>query len=296
MKIDTHCHTDCSDGNITIEERIDLIKKCGYDAATITDHDYVSNEQVERAKLACGEIPFIPGIELSLCYENQTVHMLGFFIKPDNEILQNHIAAAQEKDLEITCKLIDYFEKKFNYHITIEQLKSNSLNTFYSMMFIKNIARNLFNNDARTVMDAFLAGMKWFGLSYADFSPWNVRDVIEIIHTSGGLAVLAHPGGEEDGGMRNLGFLVHKDEHIRKFVEYGLDGIEVSNPVHSIEEKKYYNLLANKYKLLPTAGSDCHGDDPYLGPALMGTTEDIYENSYEVLCDFYTKRVQGSNL
>jgi predicted metal-dependent phosphoesterase TrpH len=82
LKIDAHCHTDCSDGNVTIEERIQIIKDSGYGAATITDHDFISTEMVERARAAAGELPYITGIEFSLREADQVIHLLGYYIDP----------------------------------------------------------------------------------------------------------------------------------------------------------------------------------------------------------------------
>ena len=41
--------------------------------------------------------------------------------------------------------------------------------------------------------------------------------------------------------------------------EKGIDGIEVYNSVHTLEDVKRYLLLAKKYNLLITGGSDFHG-------------------------------------
>ncbi len=59
---------------------------------------------------------------------------------------------------------------------------------------------------------------------------------------------------------------------IQTCASWGLDGIETHTPVHTQAEITYYEELARRFNLLATSGSDCHGDDPYLGPALMGTT------------------------
>jgi hypothetical protein len=81
--------------------------------------------------------------------------------------------------------------------------------------------------------------------------------------------------------MRELGFLLADERDVRVMVEMGIDGIEVSTPVHTSREKEFYTKLASKFALLATAGSDCHGDDPYLGPRLMGTFSDIPDDLYE---------------
>jgi 3',5'-nucleoside bisphosphate phosphatase len=102
MQIDLHCHTDCSDGNVSIEERIAMIRRAGFDAATITDHDFISVEQVHRAAQAAAPLPYIPAIELTTAADGSVVHLLGYFIDPANTALQNHINRVQALDREIS--------------------------------------------------------------------------------------------------------------------------------------------------------------------------------------------------
>jgi predicted metal-dependent phosphoesterase TrpH len=289
MRIDAHCHTNCSDGSITIEERITMIKACGFDAATITDHDFISREQIKRAEAACSGLPFIPGMELSLRHESRVVHLLGYFIDPDNSRLKSHLSLAQLVDKGFTDRLLKYFQK-LGVGFSIEELESDSLHTFYSLQLVKRIARDLFSKDPQKCMPAFLQAMSEMGFSYPDLAPWDVKNAIDLIHQAGGIAVLAHPGGRNDTGMAALGFLFHEENHIGQYAGWGLDGIETNSPVHTEEEKRSYLQLAAKYDLLATAGSDCHGDDPYLGPALMGKYMDIPEDSYERLLDFHQKK------
>lgn len=286
MKIDAHCHTDCSDGNISIEDRIALIRRVGYDAATITDHDFISTEQVDRAKAAAGDMPFIPGIELSLAYKNQVVHLLGYYVAPDHPALQLHIERVQKVDRNITSELIAA-SRFLGITFEIEDLVSPSLHTFYSLQFIKRLAGDKFDNDSSRLMPNFSGLLEKIEITYADFAPWPVRDAIDLIHTAGGFAVLAHPGGEEDKTMRALGFLCHHEVEIRQYVDWGLDGIEIAHPSHIEREKQYYKHIAEKLGLLTTAGSDCHGNDPFLGPAQMGRFTDIPEDLYERILAYH---------
>jgi predicted metal-dependent phosphoesterase TrpH len=286
MKIDAHCHTDCSDGNITIEERIALVCDVGYDAATITDHDFISQEQVDRAQAAAGEMPFIPGIELSLTHKGEVVHLLGYYVDPNHPLLQAHIQKVQEVDRACTIKLLEALRPK-GFTLNVEDLRSSSLHTYYSLRLIKRVARDLFNYDRTRTLNAFLDLMRELNLPYADFAPWPVREAIDLIHTAGGFAVLAHPGGEEEPVMRALNFLRHQGHDIRQYVDWGLDGIEVASPAHTDREKEVYTTLAREYGLLTTAGSDCHGDDPFLGEALMGVFTDIPDDLYDRMLDYH---------
>ena len=286
MKLDAHCHTDCSDGNITIEERIAMIRRLGFDAATITDHDFISPEQVARARAAANNMPYIPGIELSLTHEDQVVHVLGYYVDPFHPGLQKHIDHVQEVDREVTKQLLEAFREK-GARFELEDLIAPSLHTFYSLQFVKRIARDLYSNDPAHTLDAFLDVIEQIDLSYAEFAPWSVQNAIDLIHQADGFAVLAHPGGINDQVMRSLEFLYHEDKHVRQYVAWGLDGIEVACPVHSPDEKLFFSDLARRYDLLTTAGSDCHGEDPYLGPALMGTFNDIPEDIYDRMLAYH---------
>lgn len=284
MKIDAHCHTDCSDGNVTIEERISLIKESGYDAATITDHDFISTEMVERARSAAGDMPFFPGIEFSLQDQGQVIHLLGYYIDPDHTLIQKQIQKAQEVDKGITEKMIAA-ARFTGITFEIQDLIADSLHTFYSLQFVKKVARELYNNDSQKMLALFYDLLDKLQISYADFAPWSVLEAIDIIRQAGGFAVLAHPGGKDDAVMQALGFCLVNEDQIKKFVEGGLSGIEVSHPSHNQEEKIYYSSLADKYGLIKTAGSDCHGDDPYLGPKTMGVFTDIPDDLYETMED-----------
>jgi len=292
MKIDAHCHTDCSDGNLSIEERVDLAHAVGLAAVTITDHDFISEEQVARAqeRAEVYGMPFVPGIELSLSFHGSVVHILGYFLDPGSPLMQEHIKQVQETDKECTIRILKE-TSPLGIEIKLSDLVSPSLHTFYSMKMVKRVAADLFQNDPRKTLDVFLQAMARSGINYVDFAPFPVNDGIDLIHRAGGIAVLAHPGGRDDVVMRRLGFLLADESDVRTMVEMGIDGIEVSTPVHTSKEKAFYTDLARKFDLLTTAGSDCHGDDPYLGPRLMGIFSDIPDDLYEQML----KRWRGMN-
>jgi predicted metal-dependent phosphoesterase TrpH len=87
---------------------------------------------------------------------------------------------------------------------------------------------------------------------------------IELIHQAGGLAVMAHPG------------LNRTDESIPALVEAGLDGIECFHTKHSTATSEHYLELADRFRLLVTGGSDCHGRSK--GRPLIGTVRLPYDH------------------
>lgn len=256
-----------------------MIRNVGYEAATITDHDFISPEQVRRARTAAGEMPFIPAAEFSAAYQNKTVHVLGYFLDDENQQLQEHFLKVQEVDRKVSTRFLNMFQKQ-GAKFGMEDLLSHSLHTFYSMQLVKRAAAELFENNPSRTLTAFLEIQRDLELSYADFAPWPVKEVIALIHQANGIVVLAHPGGTDEAVMRSLNFYLHDQATIKKYLDWGLDGIETRTPVHTPTEISFYEDIAKQLGLLMTAGSDCHGDDDYLGPALMGKFSDLFEDGY----------------
>ena len=91
----------------------------------------------------------------------------------------------------------------------------------------------------------------------------SALESVELIHQSGGLAVVAHPG------------LNRTDEIIPALVDAGLDGIECFHTKHSTVMAERYLELAEKHRLLVTGGSDCHGFSK--NKPLIGTVKLPYE-------------------
>jgi predicted metal-dependent phosphoesterase TrpH len=91
----------------------------------------------------------------------------------------------------------------------------------------------------------------------------SARDAIELIHQSGGVAVMAHPG------------LNRSDAVIPRLVADGLDGLECYHSKHSPSTGEHYRALAKQYGLLVTGGSDCHGLNK--GQPLIGSVKLPYE-------------------
>jgi hypothetical protein len=92
----------------------------------------------------------------------------------------------------------------------------------------------------------------------------SALDAMELIHHAGGLAVMAHPG------------LNRTDDVIPALVKAGMDGIECFHTKHSTAMSKCYLEVAEKFHLLVTGGSDCHGFSK--GKPLIGGVKLPYEH------------------
>jgi predicted metal-dependent phosphoesterase TrpH len=78
---------------------------------------------------------------------------------------------------------------------------------------------------------------------------------VDVIHSAGGVAVLAHPGVSGESAFAVL-------------LDAGLDGIEAFHAEHTPADRRRFADMARRHGLLVTGGSDFHG--PGLKSAPIG--------------------------
>ena len=79
MKVELHCHSTASDGSLSPLELIEQAQMKEINILALTDHDTTGG--IPQAKKIGKEldIQVIPGIELSTRYNNENIHILGYF-------------------------------------------------------------------------------------------------------------------------------------------------------------------------------------------------------------------------
>ncbi len=261
MFADLHLHTHFSDGTFSPEEVAALGKKFSFTALALTDHDTVEGCARMAAACAASRIEFIPGTELTAEQDGNELHILGYFLDTQNTKLLVEIAKFQTV-------------RQNRIHEMVARL--NSLNvplTADAVFALANCSSPGRPHVARALVNAGLCGsldeaferfLKMNRPAWVPKMKMSALDGIELIHQAGGLAVMAHPG------------LNRTDEVIPGLVDAGLDGIECFHTKHSHSTSQHYLKLADKYHLLVTGGSDCHGLSK--GKPLIGTVKLPYEH------------------
>ncbi len=248
MSGDLHCHTRLSDGTLGIEDIITLAKKKGVETIAITDHDCLAGTVRGKIIGARQGVQVIPGVELSATDEknNKNVHILCYL--PDAPDM-----------LEGLCKRNSLARKKASHFMMLQTAKRFPITT----EFIMKCATGSTNLYKKHIMQALIeCGYtdSFNGELYQSlFSKEsennilivpkyeNVKDVIDTIHTAGGIAILAHP--VKSGCL----------EILDDYIEYGIDGIEIFHPSANEEQQAILKKYATKKKILATGGSDFHG-------------------------------------
>src|SRR5437762_14239879 len=96
MFADLHLHTIFSDGTYTPEELAGRARQLGLAAVAVTDHDTV--EACDRMSAACqpAGLEFVPATELTAEFDDNELHLLGYFIDTQNPRLLAEMAKFQK--------------------------------------------------------------------------------------------------------------------------------------------------------------------------------------------------------
>lgn len=247
--VDMHIHTKNSDGEYETSEIIKMLKQKSINTFSITDHDNIDScKEMENIELP-KKMKYIPGVEFSGKTDKYQCHILGYNINYTNKQIIEECNKIKKRKVEKIKQIIKYIRQEYGINIT-EQEEQQILNTkgtigrldICKLLIIKGYG------EKPQIYDKYLTNIK----DMQDHRS-KIETITEIIKQSGGKAVLAHPLKIEKKYNRNI------EDIIEEFLEKGIEGIEVYNSVHTLEDVKRYLLLAKKYNLLITGGSDFHG-------------------------------------
>ena len=87
MFADLHLHSYFSDGTFPPEEVVARGVQAGLGTLALTDHDTMEGCPRMAAACAAAQIEFITGAELTAEHDDLELHILGYFIDPENQKL-----------------------------------------------------------------------------------------------------------------------------------------------------------------------------------------------------------------
>jgi len=246
---DLHVHTNLSDGTFSPEKVVEYSKAKGLDAIAITDHDCCAG--ITPAIMAAKDldIEIIPGVELSAELDGEELHILGYFIDWQNQAfvrrLEEITRVRDKRAKEILRKL-----KQKGIEISEKELFGLSGPGSIGRL---HIARLLFKKGfVSSIQSAFTKYISDRGPCYVKKYKLSPNEAIDMIKDVGGVAVLAHPNTVNINDRST-------EDVLKILIKGGIQGIEVYHSDHTAKDKNEYKALAEKYNLLITGGSDCHG-------------------------------------
>jgi len=249
--IDLHCHSTASDGIKTPSELIDFAISKNVGIIALTDHDTVSGLE-EGVNYASGKnFVFIPGIEFSIDYQGGSFHLVGMFIDHNYTPLIEKTRHLQEVRDKRIYRIIEDLEKH-KIEIPVEDVMRESGGGALGRPHVARVlVKHGYANNTGEVFKKFLVKGK---PGYVRKERIKLEDAVSLIKGAGGISIVAHPVSLN---YKNIGEF---ETILKGFIDSGVEGIEVYSSMHKTSEINDFLLLAKKYNLIISGGSDYHGD------------------------------------
>lgn len=251
--VDMHCHSTASDGTFAPAQVVQLAKDSGLSGLALTDHDTIAGiAEAQQAAARLG-IDFIPGIEISAEFPHPgTLHILGYGVDPASSELKSLtdqlIAGRDNRNPRIIEKL-----NEIGIPVTMAEWEAEAKgNVLGRPQLAAILMRKGYVSSIKQAFDKYIGQGS---PAYFDKERLTPRQAFQRIHDSGGLAVLAHPV------QLRLANDAQLERQIKDLLDLGLDGMEVIHSDHDAATVEKLSVLANKYNLLKTGGSDFHGSN-----------------------------------
>lgn len=262
-RVDLHCHTARSDG---VLEPLELYRQVAAATTTlvaITDHDTVAAvREIRDAGLGTPPAPegprILAGVEINttadadlpgadgLSRKERELHVIGLGIDPDHAPLNEALAVQRAQRVHRREAILDKLAG-MGLDVRGHMPPGDAIDSAGR----PHIARALVAaGHAVSVQDAFTRYLAVDGPGYVPRLGMGPREAIHVIHAAGGIAILAHrPDAPEH------------PELMHALIGAGLDGIEVYHQSFSEDQVARMARFANQWALVPSGGSDYHGDD-----------------------------------
>lgn len=190
---DLHSHTTASDGLLTPETLVHRAVEMRVGTLAITDHDTTAaipaaREEISRSGLA---LNLIPGVEISTVWENHEIHIVGLNIDIAHPAMRDFLAQQTQRRQARGRLIAERLEKA---HIpgawegALRLANGGAVTRGHFARFLVECGK------AATMADVFKKYLARGKTGYVPPQWCTIEQAIDVIHHSGGKAVLAHPG------------------------------------------------------------------------------------------------------
>ena len=259
-RIDLHTHSNRSDGTFEPAEVGRLAAERALDVVALTDHDTTDGLAEALATGSVVGVEVVPGVEFSAEFEGNSVHVLCYWMDPQDPALQLELRRLRE----------DRFRRG---ELMVGKLQELGLPVaFQRVRAIAGDATIVRPHIAQAMVEAGVVATEKeaFERYIGDGGPAHVAkhaldpvNAVALIDGAGGVCALAHPGMWGDQSSVPV-------ELIERMAAAGMRGLEVDHPDHTPEMRERYRTLAGELGLIGTGGSDCHGTR--YDPVRLGTS------------------------
>lgn len=250
MNVDLHCHSTVSDGLLPPAEVVGRAFRNGVQMLALTDHDETSGLTEARNRAEELGLRLIDGVEISVSWDDHTIHIVGLNVDPAHQALRDGLARIRSTR-DSRAALIAASLDQAGIPDALEGALAYAGNPalISRAHFARFLVRHGYARDVKAVFEHYLVSGK---PGYVPHQWAELGEAIGWIHAGGGTAVIAHPG-------RYRMIPQDKRAFITRFRDLGGEGMEVVSGAHSPEQYREYGALAREFGLLASRASDFHG-------------------------------------
>lgn len=252
---DLHSHSRASDGTLAPAELVAAAAAAGVRVLALTDHDSVDGiAEAETAARAAG-IRLVAGVEVSVTWQAQTLHVLGLGVDPDCAALQQglaQLAGFRDWRAEEIGRRLAKAGIPGAYAGARERAQGRIVSRTHFAQFLVDAGH------APTVRDVFKRFLVNNRPGFVSGQWATLEEAAGWIHAAGGMMVLAHPARYRMTATRLRRCL-------GDFRAHGGAGIEVVSGSHTKDQVRTMAALCRNEGLLASCGSDYHGpENPWI--------------------------------
>jgi predicted metal-dependent phosphoesterase TrpH len=248
MKFDLHMHSVYSDGDLLPEALALIANEQSLDMVALTDHDSMAGYLPFLKALQPYNIRLIPGVEWSVSWQQQEIHVLGLGFDPHSLNLQRYLDVQFQRRFARALKIAQSLTAmgfKDNFRAVVEVAGHHHLSRTHFAKYLVDICG---------VKDYKAAFRDYLGRHAKAYVPsrWGgIAETVDVIHAAGGYAILAHPLHYRLTTAQLKGLF-------RDFKQQGGDGIELISAYQSAKDGHRLLQLAKPFNFLYSSGSDFH--------------------------------------
>ena len=252
LNADLHCHSVISDGTLTPELLAERAKSASVELWALTDHDEVGGQDRALAAARAQKLPYLTGVEISVTFANQTVHIVGLGFDHHDTQLQDGLRRTRGGRGDRAQEMSDSLAK-----VGIVGAYEGALKYVGNPDLISRTHFARYLVEAGVCKETSEVFRKYLTEGKPGFVPhrWaRLQDAVQWITQAGGMAVIAHPA--------RYGFTPNEEYALfTEFKAHGGQGVEVVTGSHSAQEAMRYADTAKEFGLFASRGSDFHSPE-----------------------------------
>ncbi len=273
LNADLHSHSSVSDGTLSPEALAARAHAQGVQLWALTDHDELGGQHRARAAAHALGLAVLHGVEISVTFAGETVHIVGLGVDPDDDALLQGLAATrggrEQRARAMAAGLAA---------VGIPGAFEGALRYVGNPDLISRTHFARFLVDSGVCPDTHSVFRRYLTEGHPGFVPhrWaRLGDAVRWITGAGGVAVIAHPARYRFSPTAEYALFT-------EFIAHGGRGVEVMTGSHSHAEQLRYADTALEFGLLASRGSDFHAPGESrteLGalPDLPGRLQPVWE-------------------